>query len=270
MREIYKKRTWVSKDGKFKIVEKFHTWGAQPKGSRRRERKQESDVSQENRNRMRKRDRLTRQLLDNFSEGDKYLTLTYKGELPEEEQIKKDYRKIARQLKGIYQRAGAELKYISLIENLKGGGRAHIHMVIPELPGLTGARIERLWGKGFVKVEEYKADIMDARRLAEYFTKSKTVKWSSPVMPSRNLIRREPIEQTMKADTYRENTKPPEGYMELNIEGWSGSWETEDGFSVSRKIYMRIDNQERWKRRDGHDEGRSIGKDRGGGGRGLR
>lgn len=218
-----------------------------PKGKKAREerapKQKQTDLSQAEINRRRRRDNLMRLLIDNFGPGDRYLTLTYKDKPPGVDEIKEDVRKLKRQLKAKYKRLGVELKYAGIIENLYGGGRPHVHLLINTAEGLPVKQIERMWGHGFAKSQEYGGEPEDARKLSDYFTKARTEDVSSGLQTSRNLIRTEPKkEEVRRSSSFREKIRPPAGYIEIQLEGWSGSWYTEEGFLMVRAVFVRVDD----------------------------
>ena len=246
MIKIYRKRTWQSKNTKYIVQEIYHSWRALPSDPKVREqrlpRKDKTDVSQEERHRRHKRDRLTRLLLDNFEEGDKYLTFTFRYGPPSVEEIKEAWKKIKRQLKDKYKRAGKEFQYVAVIECLTGGGRPHGHIIIKNLDGITVSKIQKLWGRGFVTAKEYGGTIQDARNIAAYFTKSKTERFNSPIQTSKNLIRSEPKVETVKrSETYYEHIRTPKGYIPVEVDGWSAEGFTEEGFAYRRAIFELVE-----------------------------
>ena len=267
MIKIYRKRTWQSKNKKYIVQEIYHSWRALPSDPKVREqrlpRKDKTDVSQEERNRRHKRDRLTRLLLDNFEEGDKYLTFTFRDGPPSVEEIKEAWKKIKRQLRDKYKRARKEFQYVAVIECLTGGGRPHGHIIIKNLEGITVSKIQKLWGRGFVTAKEYGGTIQDARNIAAYFTKSKTERFNSPIQTSKNLIRSEPKVETVKrSETYYEHIRTPKGYIPVEVDGWSAEGFTEEGFAYRRAIFELVEKAppRRKKRRERMDD---DGKKRG-------
>ena len=254
MEKIYKRKTWVSVNKRYIVTEVYHSWRALPRNPKIKEQRlprgKESDVSQEERNRRRKRDKITRLLLDNFKEGDMYLTCTFKNGPPSVEYIRKEWEKLKRKLRTVFQRAGQEFRYVSIIENETGGGRPHGHIIIPQLEGLTMARIRRMWGLGFVKAAEYGGAASDARNLAAYFTKSKTARYNSGIQNSKNLIQNEPKETLVKrSETFYGKIRPPKGYIPIEVDGWTASGFTEEGFPYIRTVFELYEPPPRRKKR---------------------
>lgn len=146
-----------------------------------------------------------RTICANFSSRDYYLTLTYKGDPPDEERARKDIEnflaKVARRLK----KMGLTLKWIKSIEIGKKNGRIHAHLIITG--GLSPKDLQVLWGKGYIDCKPLMFSKEGVFSLAKYFTKEiknlpgdgkKAKSWSC----SRNCVRPEP-----KTNDYRYSKK---------------------------------------------------------------
>lgn len=167
-----------------------------------------------------------------------YLTCTFKKGPPSVEYIRKEWEKLKRKLRTVFRKAGKEFRYVSIIENETGGGRPHGHIIIPQLDGLTMAQVRKMWGLGFVKAAEYGGAASDARNLAAYFTKSKTAHYNSGIQNSKNLIQNEPKETLVKrSETFYGKIRPPKGYIPIEVDGWTASGFTEEGYPYIRTVF---------------------------------
>lgn len=261
---MYLKSTWSSADGNFIILKKYHALRAMPTSSkireRRKPRKQETSLAQEEINRRHKAERIQRQLLDNFCPGDWYLTLTFAtGHLPEsEDAAKKILGKLKRNLRDYFHKKGKELIYIFIVENLTGRGRCHAHMMIPAMDPEDRAKLSKLWPYGHIEVKYYGGEQIDAFQLAEYFTKAAVEKTASQVMTSKNLVTTEPKkEQVSRAETYSDTITAPEGYEIVKQLTYTGY--TYDGYPMQRIVLQRINLEYNGRRntKDAHNSSRA-------------
>lgn len=242
---MYMRSRWGSLDGKYIIEKKYHSFRAMPLGPKQKERRaprqKETPLSQEKINQKYRAEKFTRLCLDNFAAGDSYLTLTYAEKPAGPEQVKKDFEAFKKKLRRIFRRGGKELKYISVLENLKSKGRPHAHILIPALSVEEMQKVQAAWPAGKVRVEVYQGGAMDAKKLMEYFVKEDVDKetGSGRVMPSRNLIRREPEKTCVtRAETYRDEIIPPPGYAVIKPLSYYGR--TEEGYPLQVAVYERI------------------------------
>lgn len=240
----YMKSKWVSRDKKYIIEKKYHTWRYHSEKSKREKRSPKEKVTsekQEKRNRELRKEKLIMLALDNFHMGDSYLTLTCRDRLPPEV-LKAEFEKFKRKLRTIFRKRGKELKYISVLENAAKGkrGRPHGHILVPGIPQEDMAAVIAAWPHGHVKFSVYKGALSDATNLMSYFVKEEIDRetGSGRVMPSRNLIRRKPKKETVtRADSYRDNMKPPKGYHLLPH--LSCNTFTEDGYPLQIAYFER-------------------------------
>ena len=182
-------------------------------------------------NRRLRAEKLSRLLMDNFAAGDWYLTCTY-AEHPEVESVPKEFEKFKRKLRTIYKKAGVPMKYISVLENLTGAGRPHGHILLPALNSSDLEKVKKAWVHGSVAVKLYGGHIMDAERLADYYTKEKIADHAGRLQTSRNLIRTEPKTETVtKAEAFKTEIQPPKGYR--IIKDLSYRTYTAEGYPVS-------------------------------------
>ena len=242
---MYMRSRWGSLDGRYIIEKKYHSLRAMPLSPKQKEkrapRQKETPLSQEKINKKYRAEKFTRLCLDNFAAGDSYLTLTYAEKPAGPEQVKKDFEAFKKKLRRIFHRGGKELKYISVLENLKSKGRPHAHILIPALSVEEMQKVQAAWPEGKVRIEIYQGGMMDAKKLMEYFTKEDVDKetGSGRVMPSRNLIRREPKKTCVtRAATYRDEIVPPPGYAVIKPLSYCGR--TEEGYPLQVAVFERL------------------------------
>lgn len=162
----------VTKAGNTMLVEKYYSWRYNRKGIRRGENRNKTKESQEKGNLRRDIRKITLLLNENFGYGDYHLTLTYApAQQPDTmEEAREDLRKAVRKLRGCYQKAGKEMKYIAVTEYGIKGKALHHHIVINH--GIGTRQVQDIWGKGWCdfhpldKTGEYS-------RLAAYLMKKK-------------------------------------------------------------------------------------------------
>ena len=153
---MYMRSRWGSLDGRYVIEKKYHSLRAMPLSPKQKEkrapRQKETPLSQEKINKKYRAEKFTRLCLDNFTAGDSYLTLTYAEKPARPEQVKKDFEAFKKKLRRIFHRGGKELKYISVLENLKSKGRPHAHILIPALSVEEMQKVQAAWPAGKVRI----------------------------------------------------------------------------------------------------------------------
>ena len=234
----YMKSIWHSVDRRLIAIKKYYAYRALPENPKIREkragRQQQTTKSQQAINHMMKVERQIRLLSDNFSCGDWYVTLTYSGKRPPGERVKKDWDRFKERVRRIYKRAGAEMKYIGVLENMTGNGRPHGHILLPALTPVELKKIQACWPQGIINTKIFGGGAMDVARLGEYFCKEKF----SHVSSSRNLIRRKPKkEKVTRSEAYKTEIKIPKGYQivkELTYCGW-----TAEGYPIQHIFFER-------------------------------
>ena len=188
----YKRKRWWCRNGV--MVMEYHTPLRYPPGEHRAKREKPTPEAKRQANQRRKALEVQRLILHNFSEGDKYVTLTYaSGDAPDMETVRKDLRHLTEWLKRQYAKTGLELKWIRNIERTKRGV-IHIHMLVNNPPGRDMGREIRSWWKErhgtIVKVSDTYLDGAFAK-LAAYLSKSQRDEsgaMTSRYSRSRNLV----------------------------------------------------------------------------------
>lgn len=165
------RKRWWCRNG-IQVVE-YHTEKRHSPGEHRRKKENPTPEKKRQLNERRKAMEVQRLILNNFGEGDKYVTLTY-HDAPDEKECRRDIRHLMDWLRRKYTRTGAELKWIRNIERTKRGV-IHIHMLVNNLPGTDMGREIRKWWKGrhgtIVKVSDTYLD-GGFGRLARYLSKT--------------------------------------------------------------------------------------------------
>ncbi|MCD8286183.1 MAG: hypothetical protein LUD50_03025 [Clostridia bacterium] len=204
--------------GSTRMVEKYYPGNYGAPGCPRQKKRQRTpeDIARQNqRNKERKVQRL---ILANFHEGDWHLILSYrKDERPDSmEAAKKDVQKFLQQMRRAYKKAGKEFRYIYVTERGKRGA-CHHHLIIEgiEEPELSTTKlVNKLWkhgGKNFTPLYEDG----EYENLAEYIVKKETKEDAEgcSYSRSRNLIVPEPKKEIIHARRWRQEPKPPKGWV---------------------------------------------------------
>lgn len=170
-------------------VEQYHTGKYGAPGQKRAERQKLTPEQIQRRNQKNKEKLCRRKLRANFSEGDYFLTLTYrKSDRPKDmEEAKEHWRVFIRKVRTKYKRLEHDLRWIRNIE-VGTKGAWHIHMVVNRIDQ-TDDIIDECWPYGVVDFKKIRK-LGDMAKVAAYITKSalteKRVK-ESDYSSSRNL-----------------------------------------------------------------------------------
>ncbi len=167
---------------------------------------------------------LNRIITANFSEEDFHAILTFRENISREE-ARKYLKRFLKMMRDIYKRAGELFKYITVTEY--ENKRIHHHIIINDYPGRDSDTVKltkAMWKKAAgAKAGNPKFvglyDNGDYKSLAEYLVKEtkKTFREKDACMKkrwscSRNLIRPEPVKETVPAKGWRKEPKIPKGY----------------------------------------------------------
>jgi len=179
-------REQVTQAGIYKDVKIFSVFDDGTPKSRRRRFRPTSEV-QQRLNDYNSRMRLGHLIEENFSARDVWIHPTFRDDaLPaDDEDFKRIFRNFIRRLGRAYKKAGAELRYIAILEKSERG-RYHIHMIVNSV--LPAAVLRDLWGLGRLTENPLEFTEAGLKGLADYMTKYRTI--SRRYLRSRNL--REP------------------------------------------------------------------------------
>ena len=125
-------------------IEKYQR-RAYAKGEKREQRKTPTPEQKRKENDLQAKRQLARKLEANFGEDDYFITLTYAGDAPSQEEAKRLLDKFIRGVREEYRKLGSELKYIAVTE--WQGKRIHHHIVLNGLPE-TPKLLKRNWPYG--------------------------------------------------------------------------------------------------------------------------
>lgn len=240
----YKNIKWTSQDGRIIISKKYHTCRTMPKNPKIKERRaprtQETDPQQEKINERHRREKNIRLLADNFHPGDNFITLTT-DERKSGEEFKKITKLFMDKLRRAVKKTGQQLKYFRVLENLKGRGRPHAHLLINKFcdDGDLVKLLRKIWPHGFSQIKAYGGQITDAYNVASYYGKQSKKETGAKIDTSRNLIRREPKKMVVHAETFRDEIKPPKGYRVVLPLSYNGY--TQDGYPYQCAVFERSD-----------------------------
>ena len=243
---MYKKVTYEI--GDVRMVSKYYpgNYGAPGvKRSDRRRRTSEEVRKNNDRNRMRK---LQRIILANFPNG-RTVHLTYrKGERPETmEEAMRQRKDFLKAMRKACRAAGIEWKFIIVTERGKRGQALHHHMIVEDRtePIDLLRTISKLWTHGRVASTKMEMEEDGFEQLADYLLKkeTKTEKGTS-YSRSRNLIVPEPKKEIIKRRTWTREPKAPAGWYVVKGSVWNAF--TPGGWPVQRYTMRRtVDNSGR-------------------------
>ncbi len=214
--------------GKYLEVERYPVSNTGKRLSRG-EKGKPTNEAQKKLNEKNARKKLTRLMNTNFTEGDIFLTLTYKNkDVITEQEAKKELTNYIRRLKTYREKKGlAELKYIAVSETDKKDGYHH-HLVVSG-SGMTRDEIEGVWRKGRTKTSYLVDGENGLEELAKYFLKNQKDiepnkrKWTQ----SNNLLKPKVTVKSIKRVNAKKDPKPPKGYFlvksEISVNDYSGA-----------------------------------------------
>ena len=163
--------------------------------------------------------KLRRKIHANFDKDDLFETLTYgRDRRPDPKGAVHELRLLLNRLRGIWKRAGTELRYIVVTEYKSKS--IHHHLIVNDLPDGTGAKkIAQSWSRNGHANTKYLYEDGQYERLAEYLIKETSKTFRDPDNPSklryscsRNLVT--PVAKTkiLKRDDWPEEPRIPKGY----------------------------------------------------------
>jgi hypothetical protein len=130
-----------------------------------------SSAAQQRLNDKRAQTRFRRKAETNFGRSDYFLTLTYRGEAPDMEQARKDFRNFISRVNRRRAKKGLQpCKYMAVIEAGNRSGRAHHHALIEG--GLTREELEDIWGRGYANCDRLKPDHDGLKAVCTYMLKA--------------------------------------------------------------------------------------------------
>lgn len=199
------------------IVKKYHSSRYGKKGLKPAKRERPSQQRVKEANERRRIEKLYYLIATNFDYCDFHTQLTYKREnRPTPEEAREIVKRFLRRMRKEYKRRGKELKYIITTEYLKSS--IHHHIILNEI-GDTVRIVNDCWemGKAFF-TGIYKDG--DVKNLAAYLIKETQRSFRDEENPnklsyscSRNLKKPQEKIEIVRADSWREDPKPPKGYI---------------------------------------------------------
>lgn len=94
---------------------------------------------------------------NNFGAGDFMITLTF-AKLTDKPSSQRDFRNFVKRVRRLYERNGAELKYLYVYEGKCSGTRPHYHVVFNAAPGIPSDDIVKLWRLGYTNTRVLQPD----------------------------------------------------------------------------------------------------------------
>lgn len=132
------------------------------------------------------RNRLRRLITANFDENSKFITLTFKENLTDVKKANYEFMKFIQRLRYRY----GNFKYAAVIEFQKRGA-VHYHM-ISDLPYIENSELNKIWGHGFVKINDISHVDNVGAYMIKYMTKDNIdmrLRGLKSYQTSKNLIR---------------------------------------------------------------------------------
>lgn len=163
--------------------------------------------------------KLRRKIHANFDKDDLFETLTYgRDRRPDPKGAAHELRLLLNRLRGIWKRAGTDLRYIVVTEYKSKS--IHHHIIVNDLPDGTGAKkIAQSWSRNGHANTKYLYEDGQYEQLAAYLIKETSKTFRDPDNPSklryscsRNLVT--PVAKTriLKRDDWPEEPRAPKGY----------------------------------------------------------
>lgn len=163
--------------------------------------------------------KLRRKIHANFDKDDLFETLTYgRDRRPDPKGAAHELRLLLNRLRGIWKRAGTDLRYIVVTEYKSKS--IHHHLIVNDLPDGTGAKkIAQSWSRNGHANTKYLYEDGQYEQLAAYLIKETSKTFRDPNNPSklryscsRNLVT--PVAKTriLKRDDWPEEPRVPKGY----------------------------------------------------------
>ena len=239
----YIKKTWIA--GRTVEVEKHYS-GRYGKKCKRGARRSPTTEEQMEINRRRAEDHLRRLLNANFRGGDWHLVIGYSREYsPTPEEAKQHREKFLRGYREWCKKEGRPVRYVAVTEYKNR--RIHHHVVIEAMPhGVLAG----LWTYGRPHITPLD-NTGDYRLLAEYLIKEteKTFRESGAAQnkrwtQSKGLIIPQPKVEIIKAETWRDDPRPPKNHILLRDTLMMGV-DRFTGQPWQRYTLMRTDRPER-------------------------
>ena len=223
-------------------VSKYYTGRYKGKKVHRNSRSGTTSETQKKINQRNSEKQLTRLLNTNFTDGDYYLTLTYKNEPHSLSEARKDIENFIRRVKYQYRKYGIACKYIHSTEYK--AKRIHHHIVINKAPD-TNIKYGDIWGKGYVKpIQLYTGG--EYSKLSLYLIKETSLTYNASdgvyakrYCQSKNLKKPKINKKIIPANSFSEIIKAYKGYEPIENKTVSGY--TANGYRYISYVMRKIE-----------------------------
>lgn len=122
----------------------------------------------------------------NFKKYNQFITLTFKNPIFDYKIAKNELNKFIKRLRYLFKRKNKELKYFAVFEHHKSGS-FHIHMIV--FNSFFIDDLDKIWGKGFIKVKKIQNNHHVSLYLMKYLMKEEnTTHYRNRYLKSQNLL----------------------------------------------------------------------------------
>ena len=191
MRTVYREKKYTC--GEYLDVYIYPVFETGPRKGRRAARRKPSTEAQKKLNQRHRQEELTRVTHANFTPEDLEIHLTYRGEQPgSDEEAARNLRNHIRRIQRLRKKLGLPpLKYITVTERGKRGGRYHHHLTVNG--GIDRDTLESMWEHGYANSRRLQFSEDGVAGLTHYITKSSVERGKKAWSCSKNLIHPEPV-----------------------------------------------------------------------------
>lgn len=215
-------------------VKRYHSyrWGGKKTRAANREKTEEAVARG---NQRRAKEKLYRLLVTNFKRDDIRIDLTYRDPPPTPEEAVKRVGKFLKDLRKLYRKRGAELRYIYVTEYR--GHRVHHHLIV-NAAGVSRSDMNKIWPYAdfnYRSFRLYDGRPEDAEALATYLIKETSVNVRDGIqkvrwVASKNLKKPDVKKVIIHSRHWREKPTPPKNFFiqdlvnEYTDEGYPYQW----------------------------------------------
>lgn len=234
----------ICKAGKTIEIRKYFTYGAHPKGEKRKKRKNESPDRVKRANQRNASRKLRRLMNHNFQDGDYLVRMDFCAKPKGSEEMQKEMQNFIRRLRTRFKKADMPLKYI-YVKEVGAKGSRHIHMMMNKC---EIEWIRSCWKAGAIHIDPLYSDGQYAK-IADYFIKyaEKTEMTEGQLIgkrwyASQNLLEPKVTKTKMAAGRFSKTINEPKGYY-LDKSSISEGVSELTGFEYFSYTFIRLNEK---------------------------